>query len=151
MSVQVMILRNIEDCDIKRCAVLYSQVFSSKPWNEGWNADLARERLAHFYHSKGFIGVLAEEKEDIMGFALGNAEPYYFGSIFYLREMCIKTKLQNLGLGKRTLNALENECSAKKINKLYLTTERAIPAASFYQKNGFKYSEKMGFYAKQMP
>lgn len=151
MSIQAIIFRNIEDNDIKRCADLYSQVFSSKPWNEEWNTDLAMERLSHFYHSKGFIGVLAEEKQDVMGFALGNTEPYYFGSIFYLREMCIKTKLQNQGLGKITLKALKKELSANKINKLYLTTERAIPAANFYQQNGFKHSEKMGFYAKQIP
>jgi len=146
-----MILRNIEGRDIKRCADLYSQVFSSMPWNEAWSTDLAIERLSHFYASKGFIGVLVEEKQDIMGFALGNTEPYYFGSIFYLREMCIKTKLQNQGFGKRILLALEQELSASKIDRLYLTTERAIPAAKFYQQNGFKHSETMGFYAKQLP
>lgn len=144
-----MILRNIEEDDIEICAELFMQVFSSDPWNEEWSIVFANERLSHFYQSKGFFGVLAEEQNSVVGFALGNTEPFYFGSMFYLREMCIKTKLQNKGVGKEILKALEDELLTKKINRIYLTTERDIPAASFYQKNGFNYSEKMGFYAKR--
>lgn len=64
--------------------------------------------------------------------------------------MCTKSNLQNQGVGKKILSALEEELLAQGVRSVYLTTERAIPAASFYQKNGFSYSEKMGFYAKRI-
>lgn len=55
-----MKFRVIQEADIDACASLFAQVFSSAPWNEGWDDDFAFDRLFHFYKSKGFIGVLAE-------------------------------------------------------------------------------------------
>lgn len=144
-----MRFRSIQEADIEACAILFTQVFSSEPWCEEWNKDLALERLFHFYQSKGFIGVLAEQK-GIAGFALGNTEPFYFGSMFYLREMCTKTNLQNQGVGNKVLGVLENELRSEGVQRIYLTTERAIPASKFYQKCGFNYTDKIGFYAKRL-
>lgn len=144
-----MILRSIQETDIEACATLFTQVFSSEPWNEEWNKGFALERLLHFFQSKGFIGVLAEQ-EGLVGFALGNTEPFYFGSMFYLREMCTQTNLQNQGVGSKVLGALEEELRSEGVQRIYLTTERATPASGFYQKNGFNYSDKMGFYAKRV-
>ena len=144
-----MILRSIQETDLAVCAALFTNVFSSDPWNEEWNETFALERLLHFYQSKGFVGILAEQ-QGVVGFALGNTEPFYFGSMFYLREMCTKTNLQNQGVGNKVLKALEKELIPLKVQSIYLTTERTIPAAHFYQTNGFNYSEKMGFYAKRV-
>ncbi len=144
-----MRLRNIQETDIEACAMLFTQIFSSQPWNEQWNTVFAIERLSHFYYSKGFIGVLAEQ-EGVVGFALGNTEPFYFGSIFYLREICTQTNLQNQGVGNRVLEFLEKELLSEEVQRIYLTTERAIPAVNFYQKNGFNYNDKMGVYAKRV-
>ena len=150
MSNQAMILRNIEADDIEACAVLFTQVFSSEPWNEPWNIASATERLFHFYQSKGFIGVLAVETESVVGFALGNTEPFHFGSMFYLREMCTQASLQNQGIGRKILDALEKVLMTKKVSRIYLTTEKAIPAAIFYQKNDFNYDDKIGLYTKHI-
>lgn len=143
-----MIFRKILKEDIETCSELFAQVFSSAPWNEPWDINSAHERLLHFYQSKGFIGIVAEHN-GIAGFALGNTEPFHFGSLFYLREMCTHTNLQSKGIGSDILHALEQELSLNKVNSIYLTTEREIPAADFYTKKGFKYSDKMGFYAKR--
>lgn len=148
MSQIIMIVRKVEEKDIEACAALFSEVFSSEPWNEPWTKRLARERLSHFYESKGFIGVLAES-DGVIGFVLGNTEPFYFGSMFYLREMCIQTHLQKKGVGSNMFHALEQALSMHNVHSIYLTTEHDIPAAEFYKKKGFTYSEKMGFYAKR--
>ena len=143
-----MILRKIEEQDIEACSALFTKVFSSEPWSEPWSLNLARERLLHFYESKGFIGIIAES-DGVIGFVLGNTEPFYFGSMFYLREMCTQTDLQKTGIGSEIFHALERELSLNKVHSIYLTTEREIPAAKFYKNKGFKYSEQMGFYAKR--
>lgn len=144
--------RNVTKPDLTTCAKLYTQVFSSDPWNEAWTEEVAYERLVHFYESKGFVGVLAEETESktLLGFALGNIEPFYDGALFYLREMCTQTQSQNKGIGKAVLQALETELQMHNVQSIYLATDKAIPAAQFYQKRGFDYADDMGFYMKRI-
>lgn len=145
-----MKLRKITKPDLAACVKLYTQVFCSDPWNEAWTEEIAYERLLHFYESKGFVGVLAEDPKSnrLTGFVLGNIEPFYKGKLFYLREMCTHTQSQNKGIGKAVLQALETELRTHHVKSLYLATDNAIPAAQFYKKNGFSHSENMGFYAK---
>lgn len=144
-----MILRSIKKDDLQPCAQLYTAVFSEEPWREAWSQELALARLSHFYQSSGFIGVLAEQ-DGILGFALGNTEPFYSGLLFYLREMCVHNTRQGQGVGTKVYSALEQQLSAAQVCGVYLTTERTIPAAQFYLSQGFGYSEAMGFYSKQV-
>jgi ribosomal protein S18 acetylase RimI-like enzyme len=142
-----MNIREIRLEDLDACASLFAQVFSSPPWNESWNQEQAKRRLLHFFQSKGFIGILAE-RDELVGFALGNTEPFYFGSMFYLREMCIASAFQKQGLGNQLYLALERKLSLEQVHSIYLTTQRETLASGFYLGNGFKCSDKMGFYAK---
>lgn len=132
------------------CSKLYTHVFFSDFWNEAWTEKVAYERLLYFYESKGFVGVLAKETEtkSVLGFALGNIEPFYKGKLFYLREMCTQTQSQNQGIGKVVLQALETQLQMHNVKSIYLTTDKAIPAAQFYQKCGFSYSKNMVFFKK---
>lgn len=142
--------RQIIKQDIGKCARLFSDVFSAEPWNEPWTEHDAYKRLSHFFESKGFLGVLLEKEDDIVGFALGNTEPFHFGDMFYLREMCVDKNVQHSGYGYKLLDQLEINLKSKKIHSIYLTTDRKIPASKFYQKHGFNFKESMGFYAKRI-
>lgn len=144
-----MSIRAIQKEDLESCAVLYAGVFSSAPWNEPWTKKAAFERLRHFYESKGFVGVLAD-MEGAQGLALGNVEPFHTGDLFYFREMCIATERQSQGLGRRVFSALEVALESRGVTQIYLATERAIPAARFYLKNGFKIAEEMAFCTKSI-
>jgi aminoglycoside 6'-N-acetyltransferase I len=144
-----MNIRLITENDIRDCAKLFSYVFSIEPWNEPWTEEGAFKRLNHFFESKGFVGVLLES-DDLMGFALGNVEPFHFGDMFYLREMCIDTKKQNSGYGCKLLERLEDNLKSMNVNSIYLTTDIEIPASKFYQKHGFNLKNTMGFYAKRL-
>jgi len=140
--------RNIEKEDLESCANIYSEVFSAEPWSESWNKQMALERL-HFYDSKGFVGVIAESDKKI-GFVLGNIEPFYYGSIFYLREMCVVVSMQSKGLGSKLLLALESDLKKRSVKSIYLATERNISASHFYLKNSFSVSEETSFYEKKI-
>lgn len=144
-----MIIRLLTEDDLLACARLYSQVFSSSPWNEPWSEEAALQRLRHFYHCRGFVGFIAHE-DSLKGFVLGNREPFHSGQLFYLREMCVDAKKQNTGCGSQLLERLQDELSRREVRAMYLTTEREIDAAAFYQKRDFKYSESMGFYVKPL-
>lgn len=144
-----MNLRKMNEADLDECARLYAAVFSVGPWNEAWDPETALARLSHFYKSAGFVGVLAEQ-DGIIGFALGNSEPFYFGTLFYLREMCVHNAYQSRGVGSKVYLTLEAQLKSSFVRGIYLTTERAIPAAQFYLGKGFDHSESMGFYSKQL-
>ena len=144
-----MDIRNISEQDLPACAELFAQVFSQPPWNEPWSQEAALQRLSHFYQSKGFAGVLLQD-HGLLGFALGNIEPFYFGDLFYLREMCVDPMAQNAGNGQRLMHALQETLQQQAVKGIYLTTEHQIAAASFYQKQGFQPSEAMRFYSKRI-
>ena len=139
--------REINKKDLEKCAEIFSQTFSAAPWKENWVKETALERISHFYDSKGFCGVVAEEDE-ILGFVLGNIEPYYSGAIFYLREMCIDPEHQNSGIGNILLTTIEKILKSKGVVSIYLLTEHDIPAARFYIKRGFKEDENTGSFSK---
>jgi ribosomal protein S18 acetylase RimI-like enzyme len=145
-----MIIRNINENDIFECSKLYIKVFAEKPWNEVWEINRVECRLSHFFNSQGFAGFLAESDKEIVGFIVGNSEPFRLYDIFYLREMCIKTELQRNGIGRKLFSELENKLIEKDIKSIYLTTQHNIPASQFYQKVGFKISEEMRFFSKRI-
>ena len=142
-----MEIRTINESDLTSCAEIFSRTFSKEPWNEKWSTDSAFERLAHFYHSKGFCGVLAEE-ENVAGFVLGNVEPYYSGAVFYLRDMCTSTEHQSKGVGTKILMLLEEMLVLRNVRNIYLLTEYSIPAAKFYRNRGFEIDEKSSSFSK---
>lgn len=144
-----MIIRPLTEDDLKACASLYAQVFTLAPWNEPWTTESALQRLNHFFHSRGFAGFVARQN-NITGFVMGNREPFHSGQLFYLREFCVDRGKQSTGCGSQLLEALQSELVLHEVRAMYLTTEREINAAAFYQKRGFKYSESMGFYAKAL-
>ena len=125
-------------------------MFSSTPWNEPWQLQTALLRISHFYHSAGFAGLLIQEGETTLGFVLGNTEPFYRGPICYLREFCIANERQGQGLGRQLLAAFESHLLTLGIDRVYLMTEREIPASRFYKHNGFSLDESMGFFAKRL-
>lgn len=62
--------------------------------------DRAESRLLHFFNFQGFVSLLAESENEILGFVAGNSEPFRLYDIFYLREICIKSELQRSGIGR---------------------------------------------------
>lgn len=141
-----MILRKIESSDIVPCAVLFAEVFREAPWNEPWSQKSAKERLAHIYDSKGFVGLLIEKENNIVGFVLGNVEPFAEGDAFYLREMCIRNEEQGKEYGKRLVASLHSELAAQKVARSYLITRRNGLAATFYLATGYSYEEHEAVY-----
>lgn len=144
-----MTIRPILRTDLKQCAELFCDTFSSDPWNESWNSARAIERLNHFFVSPGFVGLVAEEQE-IHGLVIGNTEPFYSGTIFYLREMCTKSHERGQGIGTKLLSRLELNLKEMHVTSIYLLTNRNIPAAGFYKNRGFNLNGAMEFYSKKI-
>lgn len=66
-----MIVRPYEAADLHKCTVLFIDVFNQAPWNDQWNPETAEQYLDDFTLSPGFRGFVAEDGEQIRGFAVG--------------------------------------------------------------------------------
>lgn len=143
-----MLIRKILKSDIKSCAKVYQEVFNHSLWKESWSYEEAVNRLEYIYKTDGFIGLVAIYENSVLGFVLGNIEPYTKGNAFYLREMCVKTQKQNEGIGNKLIINLHNELKKTKVIISYLITQQNSSASNFYKKNGYIHQVGDGVYEK---
>ncbi|MDN4524096.1 GNAT family N-acetyltransferase [Fictibacillus fluitans] len=137
-----------EDKDLPNCTKTFMDVFNQEPWNDEWTLDNAKQYLLDFSCTPGFKGILAVERDEILGFIFGVHRVWWSGDEFFINEMCVRADLQNKGIGKALLNQLSKEISSSPITNISLLTDRGIPAEEFYKKNGFKEIERLVFLSK---
>lgn len=128
---------------LDECTSLYASVFSSPPWNEQWSENAAKQRLYETFATPGFVGFGYMIDGQLQGFITGNTEQWLNSRLFYLKEMCISSRYQGKGIGKKLLQHLKESNQQQGINKIYLMTKRDTPALQFYLSQGFALSEKM--------
>lgn len=133
-----------------KCAETFMDVFNKEPWNDEWILENAKHYLLNFYHTPGFMGILAVEGEEVIGFMFGIHRVWWSGDEFFINEMCVKAKQQKKGIGKALLNHLMKELEASTVTNISLLTDRGIPAEEFYKKNGFEEIERLVFLSRDI-
>jgi len=141
--------RLFEENDLVKCVETFINVFNNEPWNDEWTFTKAQKYLLDFYHTPGFLGTLAIENNEVVGFIFGVHRTWWSGNEFYIHEMCVHSQQQNKGIGKSLLNYLIHSLGDE-INNITLLTDRGIPAELFYKKNGFKEVERLIFLSKNI-
>ncbi|WP_199868555.1 GNAT family N-acetyltransferase [Virgibacillus senegalensis] len=137
--------------DLLRCSDLYTEVFNSPPWNDGWEQQIAQERLTDIFHHPKFVGFGAFSKEgNLLGFLLGYSEKWVKANHFYLNEMCVASAYQGRGIGSGLIDKLANYCDDHAINSIFLLTAREGLAEVFYKKNGFENITGLVMMAKRL-
>lgn len=139
-----------EENDLLNCTETFIEVFNDEPWNDDWSFAKAKQYLLDFYHTPGFLGVLAVENEEIIGFIFGVHRIWWSGDEFFINEMCVSPRQQNKGIGRALLNQLIKELDVSTISNIALLTDRGIPAEEFYKKNGFEEIERLVFLSKNL-
>jgi len=129
--------------DLDACAEVFVEVFNAPPWGEGWAANAALTRLTEIARTPGFVGLKATSDGRVIGFAMGYAESLAARTDYYLKEMCVVPAMQGQGVGTALLEELQGRLIAMGVSKMYLLTRRGGPAAEFYEKNGFRVSDRM--------
>jgi aminoglycoside 6'-N-acetyltransferase I len=116
---------------------LYLRVFNAAPWHDGWQIEAVHERFAAFHQFPRFygLGMLADDVP--VGLAFGWGERWVEGWHFFIKEFCIDSQLQGMGLGKQLFAAYEQRLCAQGYQWTFLNTARGIPAHQFYLKLGF--------------
>ena len=144
-----MTIRDLQPTDVATCAQLFTEVFSSPPWNEAWTLESARRRLADCAATPHFMGVLAEDEGAVAGFAFGNLQHYMEEKHYYLLELCVDTRRQRQGVGGAIVTALTARIEAAGASRIYTLTARDTAAQKFYGKAGFYVSPKMIMMARR--
>lgn len=145
-----MVFRSLSHKDLARCADLFTNVFNNAPWNETWSIESATQRLEDCFNTPQFYGLVAIENDALIGFAFGHLEVWGKSRYFNLREMCVAQNRQRQGVGTELMNALIDELKNQSVEKLYLHTARDTDARAFYEKHGFRVSEKMVMMSKSV-
>lgn len=128
---------------LNKCSHLSVRVYNSNPWNDAWTEEKAYERLSCYYNTPNFIGLVALEKEVILGCLLGNIEPYFSGDYFYLKEMFVATNSQRNGIGSKLIKHLKDHLITYNVNSILLFTSKDLFPYVFYKKIGFKPIDNM--------
>ena len=139
----------LEENDLIKCTETFIKVFNDEPWNDEWTFPKAQKYLLDFYHTPGFLGILAIENKEVIGFIFGAHRTWWSGNEFYIHEMCVESQHQNRGIGKSLLNYLIKSLG-NNISNITLLTDRGIPAEAFYKKNGFREIERLVFLSKNI-
>ncbi len=137
--------------DLDGAITLYVGVFNAEPWNDRWTIETARKRLAETFDTPGFLGVVAVENAEPIGFVAGYREQWFTGGHYYLKEMCVRTDRQRAGIGTRLIEHLERRLRDLDVERVYLLTARGGPAETFYAKRGYWASPKMIVMAHRLP
>ncbi|WKA51750.1 GNAT family N-acetyltransferase [Planococcus liqunii] len=143
-----MEINYVEESDLSLCTDVFIEVFNGEPWNDEWESEKAGRYLLDFYRMPGFLGLLATEGEELIGFLFGVRRVWWSGDEFFIHEMCVKSSQQNKGIGKALMDRLLEELEARSITHLSLLTDRGIPAEAFYKKNGFTEVERLVFLSR---
>ena len=140
----------LKTLDLDPHARLYTTVFNGQPWNENWSVANASQRLNCYRSTPNFIGVEAHEGEALLGFIIGNFEPYQSGQVYVLKEMCVATQVQRKGVGAQMLGKLHAILQDSKIETVNLVTRKDSDAESFYMKHGYAQAQRVGLYIRHL-
>lgn len=136
--------------DFQNCIITFMEVFNGEPWNDQWVESRAERYLMDFVRTPGFIGIVATEGEEVIGFLFGAKRAWWSGDEFFIYEMCVKAAVQNQGVGKALLKSLHEKLEAEKVASVSLLTDRGIPAEAFYKNNGFEEIERLVYLSREV-
>lgn len=135
---------------IEKMAEMYVETFNAEPWNDEWTVETASKRLHQMINCQDSYGILAYQDETLCGMILGSEEQFYNGSIFSIKEFCVRNDMRNRGIGTRILTEFEKRLKDKGVSEMFLFTSRGDETEGFYQRRGLQSYYSMVMMGKQL-
>lgn len=144
----MMAIRKFTKSDLEACTELLITVYNREPWNEKWTKMTAGNHLTELIHRMRSFGYVFVDKTTIVGVLFGVERTFWSGEEVYVDEFFIHPSYQQKGIGKEMMRHLEVYCKENDLEDITLLTDKMVPAHVFYQKLGFKMSNKTVFMYK---
>ena len=142
--------KNITLGDVKDLAEMYVETFNSEPWNDRWTIDTASKRLHQMINVEDFCGILARKNGILCGMILGSKEQYFDGTMFNIKEFCVKNEMRGKGLGTEIYKEFEIRMKEEGVSEIILFTSKGDYTEHFYHKQGLETYNDLTLMGKQL-
>lgn len=132
-----MIYRLMTENDIQSVIPLYIEYYNGKEDAE-WTEQTTEKRIRQILLKPDSYCLIAENKHDIIAFAIGYFEQYDDCFAYDLVEVVVKTNLQNQGIGSGFMNEIEKRVKEKGAMLIQLQAVNDKHHNHFYKKLGYK-------------
>jgi len=140
------IFRKIIEDDYRTCAISLVESFKEEPWCENWTFNQAFERINEMMASKMSRGyVIVDNTGLVVGMCIGRIMTYLDFKELWIDEFSVNPSVQGRGLGNLLIGSAKKELEKENVRNMALTTEKGSPAVKFYEKNGFRVSDRIVF------
>ncbi len=132
-------LRVLTQDDRESITALFRDVFSHEPWNDDWSdegqlhaylSDLTDQRCSL---TLGFF-----DGSRLTAVSMGYIKHWFAGTEYLIDEFCVDRCTQGRGIGSAFMAEIEKYLADRGIFRIFLQTDRGMPACAFYIKNGFQ-------------
>lgn len=103
-----------------------------------WNELTAKKRIGQVLDTNDFYGLIAENENSVLGFAMGYFKQYDDIVEYTLDEIVIDSECQNKGIGSMLIKELEQRVKAKGASCVELQAVNDEMHEHFYGKLGYK-------------
>ena len=131
----------IEKYDVSmldECVDLYMKTYATEPWNEEWDSrDVVVDYISKWTSNNFFIGFVGKQNEKIIALCFGYEKPYTKGTEYYINDYIVDPDFQQQGVGTILMADVKKELAVFGIPAIMLSTQKGIPAHTFYEKLDF--------------
>ena len=124
--------------DKKHIIELFRDVFSNPPWNDDWSDEEQLDAyISDLIGQNNSLTLSYMDGDRIAALSMGHVKHWFTGTEYCIDELCVDRRMQEQGIGSAFLRAMEAYLSEDKISRIFLQTNRNVPAYAFYARRGF--------------
>lgn len=129
---------SIEDKNL--ITIFFKNVFMQEPWNDDWSDEqqLNRYIMDLMGNPNSMTLGFFDNDSEMAGLAMGCIRHWYEGTEYHIDELCVSTNMQGQGIGTEFIEQIEDYVTTKGVCRIFLQTDRDMPAFEFYKKRGFE-------------
>lgn len=138
MKGKAMELRELTIRDRELITQLFTDVFTSEPWNDDWSDAAQLDAYISDLTGQAYSLTLGYFDGDrLVGLSMGHVKHWYTGTEYCIDEFCVARQYQGKGVGAGFMKAIEAFLRERRIVQIFLQTGRNTPAYEFYSHRGF--------------
>ena len=133
--------------DLREISIIFKKESAKKPYSQKWDQKTALKKILE-YSKRGKIYAV-RIKDEVAGFVIITFNVWENGKSAFIDELWLRPVYQKKGMGSVIMNFVEGECRRKKVNSVFLITNKA-GAFEFYKKLNYLHLENFVLMRKRL-